>query len=54
LLGRAQLPYELRDGNADFVGAVLLQEVHPTDRGLGRGTARIAATLTWVPVDNGG
>ena len=37
-----------------FVGAVLLQEMYPTDRGLGRGTAKIAATLTWVPVDNGG
>src|SRR6516225_1954697 len=35
LLGRAQLAHELRNGRADFVGAVLLDEVQSADGGLG-------------------
>ena len=57
-LGRARLPHELRDGNADLVGAVLLDEMHSTDGGLGQvrpGADEVADAAVddgaWVGID---
>ena len=50
-LGRAQLVHELRDGSADFVGAVLLDEVQSGDGGLGEVRPRADEVADAAPDD---